>query len=104
MFDIRFRLLWQRTHPAAGQDPNTDIFVSAVKENHAFRYDCAIKTPLRMRLDRAQETLLPWIAFKIRQDLLHKFVYLLEGHPSQRFLDCSPPLFIQSFQVDKFLE
>src|SRR5438045_8644179 len=59
MFDIRFRFLWQWTHPAAGQDHNTDIFVSAVKENHAFRYDCAIKTPLRMRLDRAHEILLP---------------------------------------------
>ena len=31
-FNMAFRVLWQWAHPAAGQDPETKVFVTAVND------------------------------------------------------------------------
>jgi len=100
---MSFRLLWQWPHPAAGQKPDTGIFARTVKYDCAFLCDCAVKAFLWMRLDQAQEILLPWIAFKVRE-LFNNLAQLSDAHALQLFLDGSSPLFTQSFHIYKFIE
>ena len=102
-FHMAFRLLWQWTHPTARQEPDTGIFARTVKDDCAFLRDCTIKACLRMRVDHADEILLPWIAFKVRE-LFNNLAQLRNVHALQRFLDGSPPLFTQSFHIYKFVE
>jgi hypothetical protein len=100
---MAFRLLWQWPHPAAGQEPDTGIFARTVKYDCAFLCDCAIKAFLWMRLDQAQEILLPWITFKVRE-LFNNLAQLSNGHALHSFLEGFPPLFTQSFHIYKFIE
>src|SRR4029450_4173625 len=65
--------------------------------------DCAIKAFLWMRLHQAQEILLPWITFKVRE-LFNNLAQLSDAHALQRFLEGFPPLFTQSFHIYKFIE
>src|SRR4029077_5397230 len=102
-FHMAFRLLWQWTHPAAGQEPDTRIFTRTVEYDCPFLRDCTIKACLWMRLDHADEILLRWIAFKVRE-LFNNLAQLSDAHALQRFLDGSPPLFTQSFHIYKFIE
>jgi len=93
LFHMPFRLLWQWPHPAAGQEPDTGIFARTVKYDYAFLCDCAIKAFLWMRLDDADEILLPWITFKVRE-VFNNLAQLSNGHALQSFLEGFPPLFI----------
>ena len=102
-FHMSFRLLWQWTHSAAGQEPDPRIFARAVEYDCAFLRDCTIKAFFWMRLDNADELLLPWVAFKVRE-LFNNLAKLSNGHALQRFLKGSPPLFTQSFHIYKFIE
>src|SRR5512132_4119048 len=99
-FHMAFGLLWQRPHSAAGQEPDTGIFARTVKYDCAFLCDCAIKAFLWMRLDQPQETLLPWITFKVRE-LFNNLAQLSNGHALQSLLESAPPLFTQSFHIYK---
>src|SRR4029453_4246460 len=42
-FHMAFRLLWEWTHPAAGQEPDTRIFTRTVKYDCPFLRDCTVK-------------------------------------------------------------
>src|SRR4029453_9043916 len=83
-FHMAFRLLWQWTHPAAWQEPDTRILTRTVEYDCPFLRDCTIKACLRMRLDHADEILLPWIAFKVRE-LFNNLAQLSDAHALQRF-------------------
>jgi hypothetical protein len=102
-FHMSFRLLWKWTHTTAGKEPDTGIFARTVKYDCAFLRDCAIKACFWMRLDHADEILLPWIAFKVGE-LFNNLAQVRNAHALQRFLDGSPPLFTQSFHIYKFIE
>jgi hypothetical protein len=102
-FHVAFRLLWQWTHPAAGQEPDTRIFARTVKDDCAFLCYCAIKAFRWMGLDDLQELLVPRIPFKVRE-LFNNVAQLSDAHALQRFLDGFPPLFTQSFHIYKFIE
>ena len=49
-----------------------------------------------MRLDQAQEILLPWITFKVRE-LFNNLAQLSNGHALQSLLEGVPPLFTSEF-------
>ena len=102
-FHMAFRLFWQWTHPAARQEPDTRIFTRAVQYDCPFLRNCTIKACLWMRLDHADEILLPWIAFKV-SELFNNLAQLRNGHALQSFLEGFPPLFTQSFHIYKFIE
>ena len=102
-FHMAFRLLWQWTHPAVGQEPDTGIFARTVEYDCAFLRDSTIKARLWMRPDDVDEILLPWIPFKVRE-LFNNVAQLNNAHALQRFLEGSPPLFTQSFHIYKFIE
>src|SRR4029453_4204532 len=102
-FHMAFRLLWQWTHSAAGQEPDTRIFTGTVEDDCPFLRHCTIKACFWMRLHHADEILLPWIAFKVREHF-NNVAQFSDAHALQRFLDGSPPLFTQSFHIYKFIE
>jgi hypothetical protein len=58
---MAFRVLWQWAHPAAGQDPQTKVLVTAVNDDEAFWQHCMVKAPVRMLRDQAQELLPPGV-------------------------------------------
>jgi hypothetical protein len=58
---MAFRVLWQWAHPAARQDPETKVFITAVNDDEAFRQHCMVKAPVRMLRDQAQELFPPWV-------------------------------------------
>src|SRR5262249_1041369 len=64
-FHMAFRLLWQWTHPAAGQDPETKVFIPPVTDKNAFLDHCMVKAPVRMILDHAQKLLPPRVVWKL---------------------------------------
>ena len=72
--------------PLPGRNQTPRIFARTVKYDCAFLGDCAIKAFLWMRLDQAQEILLRWITFKVRE-LFNNLAQLSNGHALQRLLE-----------------